>query len=287
MSRLRLALLGGLLAAGWPLVSSEGVYAQRGRPVPATLAAVVSCAHEALGGATVVNAVKALRWTSETGPAPGVTGPVPSQHEMAFVLPDRYKSAATSATLPGGVVGFNAGTLLTSMGGRSMPGDPGPALALARGQFARHLLMLLVRISAIVPATLSFRGIEADGDQQRLAVHAVGPDGFNATLLLDPQTCQPAALTYVRPANLADLRREQAPGTTGRGSAGAFSAFMPAPGEMRTVRVDLTDHRSFGGLRFPTVLKTSIGGRANSEERVTSVHVNPAMPPDYFARTPY
>ena len=49
-------------------------------------------------------------------------------------------------------------------------------------------------------------------------------------------------------------------------------------------RVDLLEYRPFGGIRFPTVLKTSIAGQPYREERVTSIEVNTPTAALAFAR---
>jgi hypothetical protein len=122
----------------------------------------------------------------------------------------------------------------------------------ARLDFARQMLMRLPRASAGV--NLSQR-VTRDAGQERLAIDASGPDGFRATLLANPDTCMPVAFQYE--------------GNLRSGSA--------------TVRVDLSDYRPFGGVRFPTVLKTSQGGTPYTEERVSNIELNAPGADQYFA----
>jgi hypothetical protein len=245
---------------------------------------VLHCVHEALGGEAALGSLTSLRTVSEIQPAKGVRGPLPAKREMMLVLPATYRSATNSVfvspsgatnELQTGVIGFDKDTVISSMAGGRWPGDPIRALTTAKHEGGRAILMLLVRQVPGVVTTINLQGARTDGGRQRLALQASGPSGFSATLLVDEQTCLPAALIYERPATASDLRREQPLGSTDVPSV--------EPGETRSVRVDLGAYRSFSEIRFPTILKTSIAGRPYNEETVTEVRTNPPVPAGYFA----
>jgi hypothetical protein len=250
---------------------------------PTTLPAVLRCAHDALGGHATVTAVNALRWTSETRPAPGVSGPVPSRFETAFVLPNRYRrwNQPLSGGLPASIIGMDGATILSGLVGWSAPDDDAArTLGTARHTFARDVLAWLVRPLPAADVTLSFAGLRRDDGDERLVIRAAGEGGFDATLLLDSRSCEPVALLYERPANMADVMRERR--RVGAASGGPAELAASASGQTRLERVDLEDYRSFGGIRFPTMLRRSTGGQPDVEERVTDVQVNPELPGDYF-----
>ena len=148
----------------------------------------------------------------------------------------------------GSTVGFDRGVLL------SQPRTPDEEASLrnARLDFVRQVFMRLPR--EIAGVILSPR-VARDGGQERLAIDVAGPDGFQATLLADRDTCVPVAFQY--------------------------------PGNNRvravTARVDLSEYRVFAGIRFPTALKTSNDGQPYAEESVTSVEVNAPDADSYFA----
>jgi hypothetical protein len=50
-------------------------------------------------------------------------------------------------------------------------------------------------------------------------------------------------------------------------------------------RVELSDYRVFGGVRFPTALATSVNGQPFAEERVSAVELNSADAYTYFRAT--
>jgi hypothetical protein len=253
------------------------------------LTRALACAHDAIG--SQAGAVTSLRIVSEAHAVPGVTGPQPADRDTAIVFPDRFKTTMVStspsgALLPVSILGFSGTALLSSMGGRVVPGDPAVPLLTAQQEFARYLLMFLVRVSPAIGTTFSAPALRRDGANERLALDAAGPGAFKATMLLDAGTCRATALVYERPTSIADRLRTAPPDS----SSGSMSVGMVAksirPGSMTAVRIDLGDYRPFGGLTFPTVLKTSFDGKAYTEERVTDVQVNPALPRNYFAAAP-
>jgi hypothetical protein len=94
-----------------------------------------------------------------------------------------------------------------------------------------------------------------DAGQERLAIDASGADGLAATLLADSQTCLPIALQYAKAAITA-------------GSD--------------TYRVDLSVYRRFGGVLFPTVLRTTRNGQPWQDEYVSDIQVNATFDDAYF-----
>jgi hypothetical protein len=146
-------------------------------------------------------------------------------------------------------IGFDGRVLL------SQPRDPDEAAAMrsARADFVREVLMRLPR--ELPDVRLSQRTVhdDADGGHDRLAIDGYGRDGLEATLLADPETCVPVALQY-------------------RSSTGLLAS-----------RVDLYDYRRFGGIRFPTMLRTVRNGQPWIEEHDTDVQVNAPQADRYFA----
>jgi hypothetical protein len=136
-------------------------------------------------------------------------------------------------------IGFSKGVIL------SRPGHPDPKRAevLARHSFAREMLMRLPRQLEGVTLT---RSVVNDSGRERLAIEALAAGGLRATLLVDNRTCVPIALQF----------------DTVRGFVSGLA------------RIDLSEYRPFGGIRFPTLLRTSVAGQPQEEERVTSIEVN-------------
>jgi hypothetical protein len=223
--------------------------------------------------------VTSLLVSATRQPAAGAAGQLPSTERIAIALPDRYTDEIRSE-LPGG---FGAITNISGLMGKeglersSVRGNriihDGTSEAREHGeeQFARALMLWLLRDSPAVPVTWSAGTPGKNVPSNRLAVQARGRAGFNATLWLDAETCHPIAVSYERPANLGDMRAEQASGVT-------------ALGDTRLVRLDMGEYRSFGGVQFPTVIRMSVSGRAEAEQRVTDIEVNPVLPGDYFTK---
>jgi hypothetical protein len=236
------------LIMAMPLSSAQGASSAAG-----ALPGLV-CIQNALGGARAFAGVSSLRITGETKPVAS-TGlrPLPGTREISVVFPDRYKNMHLGQ-FPGGgglssMVGFDGRVLLSSP---RLP-DEEASMRSARLDFARQMLMRLPRASAGV--SLSQR-VTRDAGQERLAIDASGPDGFQATLLANPDTCVPVALEY----------------------EGSDRFLGPT-----TVRVHLSEYRPFGGVRFPTVLKTSHGGAPYTEEHVSTIELNAPGADQYFA----
>jgi len=233
-------------------VATQVMVAQQDPPAAdATLA--LTCIQNALGGSAAFAAVSSLYIKGETKPSQGSDlRPIPSTREISVVFPDRYLRAEHPSR-PGdsgfsSIVGFDKGVLLSS------PRHPDAKLSeiSAHQDFARQMLMRLPRKLARVRL---LQRVTSDSGRERLAIEASGADGFRATLLLDRGTCLPIALQYT--------------------PSGA------AIGGVR--RVDLSEYRPFGGVRFPTVLKTTVSGRPYHEERVTTIELNTPTAAKAFA----
>jgi len=223
---------------------------------PAT--ASVACIQEALGGVKVFASVSSLRIVGNTKVTATSTGfrPVANKREIGVVFPDRYKqSSVQTDAAPGAapltmVSGFKGNELLTISA--RLPDDAVPKLMhAARQGFVQQMLMRLPRELADV--RLSQR-TTVDAGQERLAIDAFGPDDLAATLLVDPRTCSPVALQYT----------------------------APSPTGPAKYRVDLSAYRRFGGILFPTLLRTTKDGEPYDEEYDSEIQVNAMLDDEYF-----
>jgi hypothetical protein len=218
----------------------------------------LACIQDALGGARAFGGVSSVRIIGTTKPTAPLTGPhpLPGKREIGVVFPDRYKQQnGPLDTLPGQAspaitVGFNGNVLL---------GSPKPPDEVARGLlpivrqgFVREILMRLPR--ELPEVNLSQR-VTRDAGQERLAIDASGSTGLVATLLADSQTCLPVALQYAKAAIRA-------------GSD--------------TYRIDLSAYRRFGGILFPTVLRTTRNGQPWQDEYDSDIQVNVPFDDAYF-----
>lgn len=225
-------------------------------PQPAEPPPGLVCIQSALGGVRAFAGVSSLRIIADTKPvATSGMRPIPGRQEINVVFPDRYKRAHVGhpPTPLSSTTGFDGDAILSGLG----PADAmrslrtPDAMRNARLQFMREMLMRLPR--ALPGVTLTQR-VASDGGRERLAIDVSGPDRFQATLLADPNTCVPVALQYAM--NRLDRM---------------------------IVRTELSEYRAFGGIRFPTMLKTSHGGIPYTEERVSRVEVNAPGADQYFA----
>jgi hypothetical protein len=211
-------------------------------PAQAESTATLTCVQNALGGTAAFAAVSSLYMKGERKPAQS-TGPAPiaATREISVVFPNQYLRADRGQPLPSGeggldaFVGFDKDVVMSS----PRRPDARQAEVAAHQDFAREMLMRLPRTLAGV--RLRERPI-SDSGRDSLAIEASGAEGFRATLVVDRDTCVPIAL--------------QDTSTSG------------------DRRVELLEYRLFDGIRFPTVLKTSVGGRPWTEERVSSIEVN-------------
>ena len=237
-----------------PSVATRVMFAQQDPPT-ADATSALTCIQNALGGTAAFAAVSSLYIKGETKPSQ-TSGlrPLAGTREISVVFPDRYLRADLGQPRrPGGsglnsFVGFDKGVILSS----PRHPDAKRAEVSADQDFARQMLRRLPR--KLGGVRLSQR-VTSDSGRDRLAIEASGADGLKATLLVDRETCVPIALQYI---------------TTGAAMNGV-------------TRVDLSEYRPFGGIRFPTVLKTSIAGQPYHEERVTSIEVNTPTAAKAFA----
>jgi hypothetical protein len=221
---------------------------------PATDAtSALTCIQNALGGTAAFAAVSSLYIKAETKPVQ-TSGlrPLPGTREISVVFPDRYlRAEQPSRPRDSGfnsMVGFDKGVLLSS------PRHP-DAKRSERSAHWNFAVQMLMRLPRRLPGVTLSQRVISDSGRDRLAIEASGADSLRATLLVDRETCVPIAL------------QSMASGVTSGVS-----------------RVDLSEYKAFGGIRVPTVLKTSIGGQPHSEERVTSVEVNTPAAARAFAR---
>jgi len=264
----------------------EGMVQAETAPRPqASPSSAVACAQKALGDPAAIGRIRSLRVSSEIRP-PAREGILPATREFAFAFPDKYKSTSASvlASKDGSsderrlmsVVGFNGRTLLTSMGvgnpTTKVTGDTAPAFIGAKHEFARNVLILLVRPTPAIADKLSVRGSHLGSEY---GISVAGPDNFAATLLLDPSSCRPLALVFERPQNLADPRPAA--------KAGSSTTSFAFTKKLVQVRIELSEYRPFTGVLFPTLLKTSVDAQPVAEELITGVQVNPTLPANYFA----
>lgn len=221
---------------------------------PAT--AALRCIQNALGGTREFASLSSVRFIGNTKPrATTRYRPYATRIEIGMVFPDRFKLQTVQTDAPSGlqplsgIVGFNGDVLLAN------PRVPDPAvpkvMPRARQEFVRQILMRLPRELAGV--RLSQR-VARDAGQERLAIDAFSP-GLVATLLADVQTCMPIALQY----------------TTASMAEGSD-----------TYRVDLSEYRRFGAIRFPTLLRKAKNGEAWEDEYDANVEVNASFADRYF-----
>lgn len=228
-------------------VATQAQVAQQHQPAAETTS-VLTCMQDALGGTAAIAAVSSLHIRAETKPTrDSGLRPPPGTREISVVFPDRYLRADAGDRGLNSSVGFNRDVILSN------PRSPDAARAerAAHVDFSRQMLMRLPGKSAgvkLVPRVTN----DAAGDQ--VAIDVSDAHGFAATLLVNRRTCVPRAVEYMVLGAVRGLRR-----------------------------VDLSEYRSFGGVRFPTVLRTSVEGSPFTEERVTSIEVNTPAASRVFA----
>lgn len=212
----------------------------------------VACVQDALGGLRALAAVSSLQIIGHTRPAASSgPRPIPGKREITIVFPDRYlrvdggRSGSLDPGMLGTAVGFDGSTLLS----RPRVPDLGAAIRSAKMDFVREMLARLPRASKEVQLTSQ---AASDGGQERLEIVATGPGGAITLMFAESRTCMPLAVAY----EVNSLTR---------------------------VRVDLSKYAVFGGIRFPTFLRTSFNGQAFLEEEVSEVRVNPAGASEVFA----
>jgi hypothetical protein len=270
------------------------VPAQAQRQPLSTLREAVACVQNALGGTRAIAEVKSLRMTMTTQPPPGSHGGVHGQHEIALAFPDRYKDVETSYfvapdgsryPLPTTTWGVDGAQSLSRVDGRPSPATAGERL-VAQADFARRALAMLVRVPATSGARLSRGQATASNDgTAAFAIQMNGRDDLNGTLEIDAATCQPRTLQWTRKATIGDAMREarSRPGPKPPAAQVMAAAAAAPPTGTRTVRVTLSDYRSFDGIRFPTTWQQSIEGAPVDEQHVTSIEVNPTFGAETFA----
>jgi hypothetical protein len=189
------------------------------------------------------------------------------------------------------VVGFNGNTLLSGAGvgvPAPVPGGSQVMLTTAKSEFARQLLMWFAQGPSDLKLTMSLLGDTAvSKGAKHTTIGVTGSGGFNATLVIDQPTCLPAALTFERPATVADIRMEEAAkGLDDSSSSSGARVFPAAPTGTRLVRIDLTEYRRYGRLMLAGIRRTTIGGLPYNEERILDVEFDPDFEPGHFDARP-
>lgn len=216
----------------------------------------LACIQNALGGTREFASLSSLRFIGNTKPrATTPHRPYATRIEIGMVFPDRFKLQTVQTDAPAGLqslsamVGFNRDVLLGSL---SVPDSAVPkVMPKVRQEFVRQMLMRLPR--EVAGVRLSQR-VARDAGEERLAIDAFS-SGLVATLLADVHTCMPIALQYTK-VSMAE------------GSD--------------TYRVDLSQYRQFGGIRFPTLLRKAKNGEAWEDEYDANVEVNASFADNYF-----
>jgi hypothetical protein len=238
-----------------PAVATPATAAQQSAAAPHASAGL-ACIQNALGGTRELASLSSVRFIGNTKPrATTRYRPYATRIEIGIVFPDRFKLQTLQTDAPSGlqslsaIVGFNGDVLLANP---RVPDFAVPkVMPRARQEFVRQILMRLPRELAGV--RLSQR-LARDAGRERLAIDAFSP-GLVATLLADVQTCMPIALQYTTVSMAEGLD---------------------------TYRVDLSEYRRFGGIRFPTLLRKAKNGEAWEDEYDASVEVNASFADRYF-----
>jgi hypothetical protein len=252
--RVILVVLGILVALGlgFVLAKRTSVLSAPGSPDSAQEAVSpgpatdgLACIQNALGGVRAFAGVSSLRILANTKPAEPARAA--NRREIGMVFPDRYKRHDVGTGRHEGlevISGFNGNLLLRSP---RPPAEIADAMMLSgRREFIQQVLRRLPRQ---VPGVSMSRRTGRDGAHERLAIDAEGAGGL-ATLLADPRTCMPIALEFMN-------------GTL-------------------AYRIDLSEFRRFGGILFPTLLRTWRDGELWTDEYVSDVQVNAPIEAAFF-----
>ncbi len=213
--------------------------------------ALVDKAVEAMGGAAVVDGVKAYREeTTVTASTP--QGEIELQSTVLVAPPDRLRQELV--TPMGAMTMTIAGASGTVQGG---PQGPMPLPEAQRVQMIKQLqrspiFLLQRRGEAGFTATAAGEGKVGDTAVRLVRVEV---DGDVVTLGIDPATGQ--------------LRSLLARGTGPTG--------VPAD-----VLTELDDYRATGGITIAHARRSIVGGTTAQQVTVKAVQLNPTLPPDAF-----
>ncbi|AMY11636.1 Peptidase M16 inactive domain protein [Luteitalea pratensis] len=213
--------------------------------------ALISKAVDAMGGAAVIDGVKAYR-EETTVSATTPQGDIELQSTVLVAPPDRVRQELV--TPMGAMTMTIAGATGTVQGGPqgSMPLPEAQRTQMLK-QIQRSPIFLLQR-----RAQAGFKAVAAgDGKvgETPVALVRVDVEGDSMTLGIDPATGQ--------------LRSLLARGTGPTG----------APADVLT---EYGDYRAAGGITVPHARRSSIGGTTSQTVTVKSVQVNPPLPADAF-----
>lgn len=253
-----IVLCGVVAAIGWVLFGRQQVTLPNppasppGDATGQSASTGLTCIQDALGGASAFAGVSSLRivGNADVTAAPGGLHPVPHKLEIGVQFPDRYRylneGTGPHAT-PLTIMGFNGAEFLTNLARPPESAIPGQL----RGTWQGFVRQLLMRLPRELPEVRLTQRTTSDGGKSRVAIDAAGPDGLIATLIADAKSCVPVGMEY------------------GKDSKTAY-------------RLELSDYRRFGGILFPTTMRTARNGEPWEDEHDTEIQVNPAFDADYF-----
>jgi hypothetical protein len=246
-------------------IASSALSAPQSRQ--STPEAALASAREALGGAHVAG-VKSLvlQGESQTVNLANSQMNPPALLEIRVLLPDRYLRIDMTETIEQRS-GFSGETVLNAIKPRkpdvNVGGSWGPEqIKTERYAIARLMLGLLARTDMLQ----GLRPAAANADS--IAFEA--PDGFAATLELDPSTRAPVRLLY------RSFVRFPPP-------AGQPIKGLP-PGTDADVTIAFSERRAVGGVLLPHRITTTAREFTLSDLRFHKIVVNTALAPEDFAK---
>jgi hypothetical protein len=265
-------------------------------------AAVLKEAREALGGATRLEALRAL---SATGPFRRVI-PEPGgdpreldgETTVDLVRPGQYLrqeslsflAGAPPVTIATGLDGAQAwtGPVGGGGGGRVMirvgEGGANAPEALKRrveADVARWLLATTLLVSADHPLTFTHAGQAESPDGRADVLDVRGPDGFEAQLFVDVATRRPLMVTFQEaPPRMAF--RAMRPGGPAPGHGAPEAA--PSPAAPVEARLFVSEWKKVGEVWLPHLVTKTLEGGPTEEFQIKSWRVDPVFPADHFAK---
>lgn len=164
------------------------------------------------------------------------------------------------------------------------------AMALAaKHVFARWTVPLFVGSFSGYPLEFSVGGPFAPPPSSAVdALQVRGADGFHWVLFADAKTHLPARLTWLaQPIVTMHTSSMIAVDSSGR-VRGSSPPSLPPPGDPAAGvapvewRLEFSDFRTADGVTWPHRLKTSFGGTAYEDVKISQVRLNPSINPNVF-----
>ena len=245
---------------------------------PLTIAEVLEAGRAALGGASVVDAVRELEMEVDVARRSGVTSSMLYQ----FALPDRFLQVGTMDLFPGRRVfrGVNAGRLIArTEGWTEATSTPNQRRAIVSnlGQHATRLLAsFLLSDRTPVPVQYAYLGRTESKDRAADTVRVTGPDGFDMLLYLDAVTHLPLMASHQVPAP-GSLQVER----SGDGEA-VHVKRDPTAAQTVEERWIFSKQAREGGMLVPRSVVVTTAGETTEQWTVRQVRVNPGFPSDRF-----